>query len=386
MTVSLNRRTAIVGVAESDLGRTPGKTALQLQAQAAQRAMVDAGVKPKDIDAVFAHMPDRFSSMAVAEYLRIRPRFTDTTNTGGPSNLSHVLHAALAIEAGLCDVALITYGSTQASDRSRSLGGLPDDPRNPRGQFEIPFGHLTPIGSYALAATRHMHLYGTRPEQLAEVAVAARRWAALNPRAYKRDPLTVEEVLASPMIATPLRVLDCCLVTDGGGAVIVTSAERARSFAKPPVCVLGAAEGHSHHFSINELEEITVTNAIHTGRRAFDMAGVTPADIDVAEIYDSFTITVIMTLEDLGFCAKGEGGDFVSRGRIAPGGEFPLNTSGGGLSYCHPGMFGIFLLIEAVRQLRGECGERQVSGARLALCHGTGTTFGAQGTIILGRD
>ena len=230
-----------------------------------------------------------------------------------------------------------------------------------------------------------MHLYGTTAEQLAAVAVAARKWAMVNPKALRRTPLTVAEVLASPMISTPLHALDCCLLTDGGGAVVVTSAERVRSLPKPPIYVLGSGATQTHE-AITNMPELTETAARLSGQLAYGRAGMKPGDMDVVQIYDSFTITVLLSLEDLGFCGKGEGGAFVLDGRIAPSGPFPLNTSGGGLSYCHPGMFGIFLMIEAVRQLRGECGERQVPGAATALCHGTGGQLSTAATLILGRE
>lgn len=375
---------AIVGVAESDLGRTPGRTALQLQAQAARRAVLEAGLTLRDVDGVFAHTEGIYPSLLMTEYLGIKARYTDSTSAGGLSNLAHVVHALAAIEAGLCDVALITYGSTQASDASRKLGGLADDPRSPRSQFVTPYGQMTPLGFYAMAAQRHMYQYGTTGEQMAEVAVAARKWAALNPKAFKREPLTVDEVLASPMIAEPLHVRDCCLVTDGGGALVVTSAERARSLSTKPIYVLGVAENQSHHFTPFAVKDWLDTGVGATAQRALRMAEVTLADLDVVQIYDHFTSGVIQALEDLGFCGRGEGGAFVSGGRIAPGGSLALNTSGGGLSYGHPGMFGIFLIIEAVRQLRGECGERQVKDARLALCQGASLVFSAQTTLVLG--
>lgn len=384
--VSTDKAVAIVAVAESDLGKTPGKTAVQLQAQAARRAVMEAGLTLADIDGVFAHTDGIYPSLMMIEYLGIKARYTDSSSAGGLSNPSHVVHAMAAIRAGLCEVALITYGSTQASDASRRLGGIPDDPRSPRSQFVTPYGQMVPLGYYAMAAQRHMHQYGTTSEQMAEVAVSARKWAQLNPKAYRREPLTVEEVLASPMIADPLHVRDCCLVTDGGGAVIVTTAERARSLAQKPVYVIGAAENQSHHFTPFGVKDWLDTGVSATARRAMQMAGVTHADLDVVQIYDHFTSGVIQALEDLGFCGRGEGGAFVSGGRIAPGGALALNTSGGGLSYQHPGMFGIFLIIEAVRQLRGECGERQVKDARVALCQGASLVFSAQTTLILGRD
>jgi acetyl-CoA acetyltransferase len=376
---------ALVGAAESDLGRVPGKTAIQLAAEASARALADAGLTKADVDGLFTFGFGRMGSVQFGEYLRIRPRYSDSSFMGGSTPVAFVGHAAAAIAAGLCDVALVCYGSTQASDAARRLGGGPEDPRLPSSQYERPFGMPTPLGAYALAATRHMAVYGTTAEQLAEIAVATRKWAAMNPVAMMRDPLTIADVLASPVIASPLHRLDCCLVTDGGGALVLTTRERARDLRRPPVVILGVAETHTHQI-ISQMPDLTVTGAALTGPRAFAMAGLSPHDIDVTEIYDSFTITVLLTLEDLGFCKKGEGGAFVSGQRTAPGGEFPLNTQGGGLSYCHPGVFGIFTVIEGVRQLRHECGPRQVADAEIALCHGTGGVLSASGTAILGRS
>jgi acetyl-CoA acetyltransferase len=376
---------AIVGVAESDLGVVAPKTVLQLQAQAAKAALEDAGLTIRDVDAVLTAGGDWgwAPSMLIAEYLGIQPKVTDSTNIGGASFEAHVGHAAAMITLGLCEVALITYGSTQRSSASRSLGR--PGPAHYTEQFERPYGPPLPVGAYALAAMRHMHDYGTKPEQLAEVAVATRKWAQLNPKAYKRDPITIDDVLASPYIAEPLHLLDCCLVTDGGGAVVVTSLERARDCRKTPIRVLGHAETHTH-MTISNMPDLTLTGAASTGPRAMEMAGVTHRDFDVVEVYDSFTITVLLTLEALGFCGRGESGAFVSGQRTAPGGDFPMNTNGGGLSYCHPGMYGIFLLIEAVRQLRGEADARQVPNARLALVHGTGGVLSSGATCVLGRD
>lgn len=377
-------KAAIVGVAESDLGRTPDKTVLQLQAQAAKAALDDAGLSLHDVDALFCAGNWAWSpNLLLAEYLGLRPKYTDGTNIGGTSFEAHVGHAVAGIQAGLFDVALITYGSTQRSDRSR---GRVNAVFKFSEQFEGPFGLPNPVGSYALAAMRHMFEYGTTSEQLAEVAVATRKWAILNEKAAKREPLTIADVLHSRWIAEPLHLLDCCLVTDGGGAVVVASAERAKQLRKAPVWVLGHGESHTHGSIVNMPDLATHQAAVEAGRAAFAMAGLTPADIDVVEIYDSFTITVILTLEALGFCARGEGGAFVSGQRTAPGGPFPMNTNGGGLSYCHPGMYGIFLLIEATRQLRGECGLRQVEGARTAIAHGTGGVLSACSTVILGKD
>lgn len=375
---------AIVGVAESDLGSVPDKSVLQLHAQAAARALADAGLRKSDVDAHLTAGVSGLYGMQVAEYLGIRPHYTDSTAIGGSSFVVHVEHAMAAIAAGLCQVALITYGSTQRSDRSRRLGGR-ESTFERQAQFELPYGPLLPIGAYALAAQRHMYQYGTTSEQLAAIAVQTRRWAQMNPVAFVRDPLTIEDVLASPLMSSPLHVLDCCLVTDGGGAVVVTSAARAADLPKPPVYVLGSAEGHTHN-GISQMPDLTLTGAAITGPRAFARAGLTPADVDVVEVYDSFTITVLLTLEALGLCPRGEGGAFVAEGRLGPGGSLPTNTNGGGLSYCHPGMYGIFTVIEAVRQLRDECGPRQVPNARIALCHGTGGVLSSHGTLLLGHE
>lgn len=374
------RIAAIVGVAESDLGHLPGSSVLQLQAQAAKRALDDAGFTKDDVEALFTTANwANFPQLMLGEYLGIKPKYTGGTNIGGASFESHVAHALAGIQAGLFDVALITYGSTPRTSGSRpSASGL-------TLSYEEPFGVPSPVGHYALAAMRHMHQYGTTSEQLAEVAVATRKWAGLNEKAFKREPLTIEDVLASPMISEPLHLLDCCLITDGGGAVVVASAKAAARAKKRPIWILGHAERQTHN-SVTHMPDLTVTAAQDTGRRAMEMAGITHGEIDVVQVYDSFTITVLLTLESLGFCKPGEGGDFVSGQRTAPGGSFPLNTSGGGLSYCHPGMFGIFLLIEAVRQLRGECGLRQVEDAKISLVNGTGGTLSATSTVILGRD
>lgn len=377
------RVAAIVGVAESDLGETPGKTVLQLQAQAAKAALEDAGIEKGQVDALFVAGNWTWApNLMLAEYLGIQPKYTDGTNIGGSSFEAHVGHAVAGIRAGLFDVALITYGSTQRSDRSRNRG-YPMAPLTT--QYELPYGLPTPVGAYALAAMRHMHQYGTTSEQLAEIAVATRKWASMNEKAMMREPITIDDVLSSRWIAEPLHLLDCCLVTDGGGAVVVASARAAAGAKRPPVWILGHGETHTHN-TITNMPDLTVTGARESGRAAFEMAGVTHAELDFVEIYDSFTITVLLTLEALGFCQPGEGGAFVSQQRTAPGGPFPMNTNGGGLSYCHPGMYGIFLLIEATRQLRGECGPRQVEGARLGLVNGTGGVLSSTSTVILGRD
>lgn len=385
MKQKLSRSVAIAGVAESDMGKVPGKTALELQGQAVMAALKDAGLRLQDVDAVFAHTDDRFSSLQVAEYLGITPRYVDSTNVGGMSNLVHIRHAMAAIAAGMCSVAVVTYGSTQLSDGSRKGGAVAQDsPATPRGQFILPYGHLSPIGYYAMVAQLHTHRYGSTPKDLAEIAVAARRWAQLNPKAYRREPTSLEEVMASPLLADPLRQRDCCLVTDGGGALVIVAADRARDLRNKPVYVQGIAESYSHHYTPFNTGDWLDTNVAQTAQAALDMAGVTRSDIDVVQIYDHFTIGVLQSLEELGFCQRGEGGAFVADGALGPGGRFPINTSGGGLSYGHPGMFGIFLVIEAVRQLRGECGERQLPKAELALCHAPGLVFSCNTTMILG--
>ncbi len=380
----LRDQVAIVGVAESDLGRTPGHSVFSLQQQAMAAALAEAGLRPADVDGLMTsgYPYAERQAVSLAEYLGIQPRYVDDTNTGGSGFIAALERAAAAIHGGLCETVLIAYGSTQYSSRTRALGGRPAEYGY---QFEVPYGLPLPLGGYALAAQRYLHLYGARSADLAEVAVAARAWAGRNPKAARRDELTVDDVLASPLICSPLHALDCCLVSDGGGAVVVTSADRARTLPTDPVLVSGTGYAQSHE-SVGSAAELTDTAARESGRLAFRRAGLGPADVDVAQIYDSFTITVLLSLEDLGFCAKGEGAAFVAGGRIRPGGDFPLNTSGGGLSYCHPGMFGIFLLIEAVRQLRGQAGDRQTGAPEVALCHGTGGQLSTAATAVLRRD
>jgi acetyl-CoA acetyltransferase len=387
VTAALKGKAAVVGVAESDLGEVgTGRYPLDLAAQAAAAALAEAGLTTRDVDGLFSVVAGRMmSTLDVGEYLGIRPRYTDSTMIGGSAFVSHLHHAALALEAGACDVALIVYGSTPRADGGRARrggarlgGGSPELPN-----YERAFQPRSPISGYALAAARHMYEFGTTTEQLAEVAVAARQWAQLNPKAFVRDPLTIADVMASRVISSPLRALDCCLVTDGGGAVVVTRADRARDLPQPPVYLLGAGEAHDHKV-ISQMPDLTTSCAVDSAARAFAMAGVTPADVDVVELYDAFTINTVLFLEDMGFCAKGEGGAFVSGGRIAPGGELPVNTNGGGLSYCHPGMFGIFTIIEAVRQIRGECGDRQQPDVDIAVAHGNGGQLSSQVTAVLG--
>ncbi len=365
---------AIVGAAEAQVGQAlPGLSAADVMAQAAHAALADAGLGPADVDGVFASSTQLpWASVNLAEDLGIAPRYSDSTMLGGSSPMAQLHHARAAIEAGMCEVALIAHGSTQRSVGRASASVQEVDP------WEAPYAPLLPVSAYALAASRHMYEYGTTPEQLAWVAVSARRWAQGNPRAWSRDELTVEDVLAAPRVCDPLGVRDCCLVTDGGGALVVVSRARARVMDLTPVHLLGAGEAHSHRH-ISSMPDLTVTAAVESGRRAFAEAGLGPADVQSAQLYDAFTITPILFLEDLGFCAKGEGGAFVEGGRIAPGGELPVNTSGGGLSYAHPGMNGLLLLVEAVRRVRE-------AGDDIVLAHGNGGVLSTQCTVILGSD
>lgn len=381
---TLRGAAAVVGVADaaSPTGEldTHGRA---LEAAMVHEALADAGLTLDDVDGVSYAGP----AAGLAEYLGIRPRYLDGTMVGGSSYELHVEHAAAAIASGLCDVVVGVYASTPRSDRSRpSAGGRAAMPGpNPMLEWETPYGLRLPIGGYALAASRHMAVYGTTPSQLARIAVDTRRWAALNPRARYRDPLTVDDVLASPMIVSPLHLLDCCLVTDGAGAFVLASAERARDLARPPVYVLGAATGGTHQM-ISEMPDLTVTGGAVSGPAAFEMAGIKHDDVDLLMSYDSFTITALLHLEDLGFCAKGEGGAFVEDGKLGPGGSLPMNTNGGGLSYTHPGMYGMFLLVEAVRQLRGDAGDRQIDDHEIAVAHGSGGVLSTMGTVVLGTE
>lgn len=377
---------AIVGAAESDYGKVPGRTELDLHAQAASRALDQAGLTKDDVDGLFCLTQDflRCPSMVVSEYLGIRPRYEDCTHVGGASFEAMVEHALAALQLGRCDVALVTYASTMLSSAGRNLGVAFGPISHIAQQYEEPYG-LNLVGCYALAAQRHMHEYGTTSEQLAEIAVTMRRHAGLNPLARYRDPITVDDVLSSRLIASPLHKLDCCVVTDGGGALVLTRADRAADTASRPIWVRGAAHA-SEHLHIIGMPDLTSTVARDTGARAMGEAGIAPADVDVLCTYDSFTITALLALEDLGFCAKGEGGAFVSDGNIALGGTLPVNPDGGGLSSNHPGMRGIFLLIEAVRQLRHEGGDRQVEGAEIAVAHGVGGWLSSHGTVVLGRE
>ncbi|MFJ7341363.1 thiolase C-terminal domain-containing protein [Streptomyces sp. NPDC101110] len=385
------RKVAVAGVALSDCGRVDDATPYALHAQAARRALADAGLDRSVVDGFASAGLGTLAPVEVAEYLGLRPTWVDSTSVGGSTWEVMAAHAADAIAAGHARAVLLVYGSTARADvkAGRRTGTLSFGTRGPL-QFEVPYGH-TLIAKYAMAARRHMIEYGTTIEQLAQVAVQARANAALNPEAMFRAPVTVDEVLTGPMIADPFTKLHCCVRSDGGAAVLLVAQEYVRDCRTSPVWVLGSGESVSHA-AMSEWPDFTVTPAAVSGRLAFERAGVRPSEIDFAEIYDAFTYMTLVTLEDLGFCEKGEGGAFVEKGRLrVEGGELPVNTDGGGLSAQHPGMRGLFLLVEAVRQLRGECGERQVrrtggSLPRLAVASGTGGWFCSSGTVVLGAE
>ena len=377
----LSRSVAIVGVAESDeIGKVENKSSLQHHAEAAYNALEDAGLSIEDVDGLLSA---GFSTLTLAEYIGIEPKFTDTTAVGGSSFIIHIAHAMAAVNAGYCEVALVTHGEAGRSARNRAGANLSE----PGPQFEIPYGFIGAPINYAMAARRYMHQYGEdRARQaFAEIAVSTRKWARMNPKAYIKDPMTFDDYHNSRWISWPFHLFDCCLVTDGGGAYVITTPERARDLKKKPVWVLGAAEGLDHGM-LSQMPDLTSTWARYSGPKALERAGATYGDIDLAMIYDSFTYTVLVTLESLGFCGPGEGPEFVKDQRTAPGGDFPLNTSGGGLSYCHTGMYGMFLVLEAVRQLRGECGERQIDDPKIALINGTGGSLSSTGTVVVAVD
>ncbi|MCT9083029.1 thiolase C-terminal domain-containing protein [Streptomyces fulvoviolaceus] len=386
----VGRGVAVVGAALSDCGRVDDTTPYALHAQAARRALADAGLDRSLVDGLASAGTGTLAPAEVAEYLGLHPTWVDSTSVGGSTWEVMAAHAADAIAAGHANAVLLVYGSTARADikAGRRTGDLSFGARGPL-QFEVPYGH-TLIAKYAMAARRHMIEHGTTIEQLAEVAVQARANASLNPEAMFRDPITVDEVLSGPMIADPFTKLHCCLRSDGGAAVLLAAEEYVRDCRTPPVWILGTGE-HVSHVSMSEWADFTVSPAAVSGRLAFERAGVRPEEIELAEIYDAFTYMTLVTLEDLGFCGKGEGGAFVEKGRLkVEGGDLPVNTDGGGLSAQHPGMRGLFLLVEAVRQLRGEAGARQVrrrdgSAPGLAVASGTGGWFCSSGTVILGR-
>ncbi len=385
MSFNLSHKAAVVGAYEHPARFAPDKSMFQIMAESVRGALDDAGLAIKDVDGVCtAGMGmGAMGIVGFCDYMNLTPNFLDGTNIGGSSFVAHTAHAAAAIHAGLCNVAVVVYGSNAASARFAIGTGGGGGGGDPCDQYEFPYGPTT-VGAYAMIAQRHMHDYGTKPEQLAEIAVTMRHHASMNPVAKYRDPITVEDVLASRVISSPLHLLDCCIISDGGGALVVTSAERARDLKKKPAYIIGAGET-ARHAARGQRDFLEIA-AHQSGRLAFERAGVTHKDINMAMIYDSFTITVLTTLENLGFCKRGEGGAFVEGGRLRYDGELPINTDGGGLSSNHPGMRGIFLVIEAVKQLRGECGPRQVKDCKIALVHGTGGALGTRhsgATLIL---
>ncbi|WP_431282509.1 thiolase C-terminal domain-containing protein [Humitalea sp. 24SJ18S-53] len=391
---SLLRRAAIAGIGQSEVGRVPSVPTLELQRRAATAALEDCGLTFADIDGLLT-TPCRVEDWAmpcamVAEELGLRPRYLATLDVAGASGASMVHHAAMAVATGQAKAVLCVGGQDLLSHGGRSSAiGRMAGAGWAHPEFEAPTGPLVPT-LYALIAQRHMHEFGTTPEQMAEVAVAMRGYAALNPAAHKQAPISIADVLASPMATTPLHMLDCAVVSDGAAAVIVTTAEHARDLRQRPIALRGQGYGYSHTY-VGEYPTVTTTGAVDAGREAFRQAGVTPADIDIAELYDCFTITVIVELEDLGFCKKGEGGAFVTGGRIGPGssrrkGGLPVTTHGGLLSAGHFGTVGGMLhVLEGVRQLRGQAAARQVPDTELVLVHGNGGIIGLHCTLILGH-
>ncbi len=371
---------AIVGAAETtELGRIPELSQIQLHADAAHNTLRDAGLKPSEIDGLATAGE---SPTGIAHYLGITPRWIDSTSVGGCSFIIHVRHAVAAIESGQCETVLITHGESGRSGIGR--GGRAGGRATLSGQFEAPFGPTGPPTMFTLPVLRYMKDFGLTHEQLAMVAVVQREWAGLNPRASFRDPITVEDVLASRMIAYPFHLLECCLVTDGGGALILTSADRAKDFPQPPVYVIGSGESVETPM-VSQMEDLTSSRAFRVaGADAMRSAGISHSDVDHMMVYDAFAHLPIYGLEDLGFCERGEAGAFIAEGNTRPGGALPLNTNGGGLSYMHSGMYGMYALQESVRQLRGVA-PAQVDGAEVSLCLGVGGMFGASGCVVLSR-
>ncbi|MBM3140460.1 MAG: thiolase [Chloroflexi bacterium] len=379
---ALRHKVAIVGAAETDtVGNLPTHSTLMLHAESAYNALADAGLQMSDIDGVATA---GISPAQLTEYLGIMPRWVDGTSVGGGSFLIHVGHAVAAIAAGYANTVLITHGE---SGRSRiGAGGGAPARQSTGGQFEAPYGVAGPPTMFSIPIARHMKVFGTTEEQLAAVSVATRAWAVKNPRAMMRDPITVEDVLNSRMIAWPLHLLNCCLVTDGGGALILVSEERARDFPQKPVWVLGRGESTMHQ-GIAQMIDFTEWTAAAkvTGPDAFRMAGVGHKDIDHAMFYDAFSHTPMYSLEALGFVKPGESGPYFAEMHTAPGGDFPVNTNGGGLSYTHTGMYGMFAIQESVAQLRGVAADRQVPGVETGIVHAPGGMFSATATLILGN-
>lgn len=376
----------IAGVAEADeVGRVPDKTVLQMQAEAAKNAVEDAEVSPSEIDGLFIQGSGfrerfHFPQVSVGEYLGIEPTISSSNDAGGASAYAHIQYAKLAIEAGLIDTALITYGSTNYSDRKEGRNQYEPQPADLTRQYEIPYGVMNPIGSYAMVARRYMHEYDVDRGDLAEIAVSTREWAKQNPSAMMRDDLTVEDVLDSPPVCEPLHKLDCCLVSDAGGAIVLTEAGMIDDQQCVSISGLSQTQTHDH---VSQMQDLTVPGAEQTATDAMRQAGVGPEDIDVAELYDSFTITTALLTESVGLVEKGAATDLFAAGETRPGGAIPINTNGGGLSYLHPGTYGIFTIIEAVEQVRGTAGDRQVPNVETALAHGAGGVLSSHATMVL---
>ena len=369
---------AIVGAAETtELGKIPHLSQIQLHADAALNTLADAGLAAKDIDGVATAGE---SPVSISHYLGIAPRWVDGSSVGGCSFMLHVRHAVAAIEAGYADTVLVTHGESGRSGVGRGGGGggrasLP-------AQFEMPYGPMGPTTMFTIGVLRYMKQYGMTHEQLAMVAVAQREWAGMNPRASYRDPITVQDVLDSRLIAYPFHLLECCLVTDGGGALILVSAERAKDFPNKPVYVVGSGESVETPM-VSQMKDLTSSQAFRiAGSEAFRSAGIGHDDVDHLMVYDAFAHLPIWGLEDLGFCERGEAAAFIADGNTRPGGKLPLNTNGGGLSYMHSGMYGMYALQESVRQMRGTA-PAQVEDAEISVCLGVGGMFAASGCIVM---
>ena len=372
---------AVVGASETtDLGRIPDLSQMQLHADGALNALADAGLKLTDIDGVATAGA---SPVDLTHYLGLEPRWIDGTSVGGCSFLIHVGHAVAALEAGYCETVLITHGESGRSGVGRGGGG--GGAASFASQFEVPYGPMGPTTLFGIGVLRYMKQYGMTHEQLASVAVAQREWAGMNPRAMYRDPITVDDVLASRVIAYPFHLLECCLVTDGGGALILTKAERAKDFPQPPVYILGSGESVESPM-ISQMADLTSSRNFRiAGRDAMSAAGIKHGDVDHLMVYDAFAHLPIYGLEDLGFVERGEAGPFIEEGNTRPGGRLPLNTNGGGLSYTHTGMYGMFALQESVRQVRGQA-PAQVEDVNVSVCLGVGGMFAAGACIVFGKE
>ena len=384
---NLRGKTAVVGLAESGCGIASGWSAMEIMANSVHDALDDAGIKLNEVDGVFAATAfHSMAAMSLSEYLGLKPKFADGSQIGGSSFLSHILTAALALDAGLINVAVVAYGSNQ-----KSIGGFKTI--SEAMPYEAQYEPRMPVTAYALAAKRYMYEFGASREDLANVAVSARDWALLNPRAYTYDkgPLTIEDVLSARPIVDPLGKLDCCLVTDGGAAVVMTRSDRAKDTKNTPIYLLGAAMEH-HHRMVSEMPDLVRTSAIDSSQRAFKMSSYKATDMDSIQLYDAFTINTLLFLEDLGFCKKGEAIELVKNNNIGPSGSLKVNTNGGGLSCVHPGMYGLFVTLEAIRQLRNSAGDNVgersdggwIDNAKLSVAHGNGGVLSSQVTNVWG--